>query len=99
MYNSKLIPLYTAFLHNIKIFGYKIGIEFNEIVLVVEKNKYATKIANAYIVNDLHDWPKILLNSFKLKKCLFGATNIVKHRDKSKWEYRGYGIAYDGATS
>ena len=48
-------------------------------------------------------WPLIwtfeqdLLNNFVLKSCLFGATNIVKNRDKSKYVYIGYGIAFDGA--
>ena len=32
---------------------------------------------NAYIVYDLDDWPKIPLNSFKIKFALFGATNII----------------------
>ena len=26
-------------------------------------------------------------------------TNIVKHRDQSKWEYSGYGIVFDGTGS
>ena len=28
---------------------------------------------------------------------MFGATNIVKHIDKSMYVYRGHGIAFDGA--
>ena len=31
------------------------------------------------------------------KKCLLGATNIVKDRDKNKWVYSGYGITFDCA--
>ena len=27
---------------------------------------------------------------------MFGATNIAKNSDKSKWVYGGYGIAFDG---
>ena len=27
---------------------------------------------------------------------MFGATNIAKNSDKSKWMYSGYGIAFDG---
>ena len=30
---------------------------------------------------------------------MFGATNIVKNSDKSKWVYTGYGIAFDGEGS
>ena len=36
LYTSKLILLHTAFLHNMKRFGCKIGIQFNKSVLVVE---------------------------------------------------------------
>ena len=37
VYASKLIILYTAFVHKIKRFGYKIGIQFQKSVLVVKK--------------------------------------------------------------
>ena len=30
---------------------------------------------------------------------MFGATNIVKRSDKSKYVYTTYGIAFDGASS
>ena len=63
MYTFKLTPLYTAFLHNIKLSVSKIGIQFNKSVLVVEQNNYATKIVNAYIAYDLDDCPKIPLNN------------------------------------
>ena len=65
--------------------------------LVVEQNIYTTKIINAYIVYDLDNWPKILLNNFKLKNCLFAANKMVKNSNKSKYVYSGYGIAFDGA--
>ena len=39
-----------CFLDNIKRFGYKIGIQFNKSILVVEQNNHATKIENACIV-------------------------------------------------
>lgn len=41
---------------------------------------------------------KIRLTSFRQKSCLLGAPNIVKNRDKSKYVYRGYGIAIDGLS-
>ena len=40
VYNSNLNPLYTAFLHSIKLFGYKMGIEFDKDPLAVEQNNY-----------------------------------------------------------
>ena len=42
---------------------------------------------------------RFLLTVLNKKKLLFGATNIVKHRDKNRHVYSGYGIAFDGAGS
>ena len=88
---------YSTFLHNIKLFGYKIGIQFNKSVLVVENN-YATTIVHVYIVYDLDNWSRNTLNNFILKNRLFAATIIVKSSDKNKYYvYSGYGKAFDGA--
>ena len=46
-------------------------IKFDKDPLVVEQNNYTTKIVNAYVIHELDTWPKILLNNFKLTKCLF----------------------------
>ena len=77
MYNSKLKPLYTAFLHSIKISGYRIRTKFDKDPLCVEQNNYLTKILNFYIFYDLDAWPKNPTNNFKFKNCLFGATSMV----------------------
>ena len=66
MYNSKLKPLYTAFLHSIKLSECRIG-------------NYATKTVNAYTVYDLDAWANNPLNNFKLKNCFYGATYIAKN--------------------
>ena len=55
---STLAPLYTAFLHNIKLSAYRIRTQFNKSVLVLEQNNYLTKIVNVYVVYDYADWPK-----------------------------------------
>ena len=73
-------------MRSIKLSGYRMRIKFDNSVLAIEQNNYATKIVNAYVVYDSDDWPKILLNNFKLKNCLFGATNIVKYGDKMAME-------------
>ena len=52
VYTSKIKPLYTYFLHNIKLSGFKVKIKFNKDPLAVEQNNYVTKIVNAYIVYD-----------------------------------------------
>ena len=38
------------------------------------------------MVYHLENWTKIPLRNFTLKICLFGATNIRKDNDKSKYE-------------
>ena len=82
-------PLYTAFLHSVKLSGYKMGIKFDKDPLSAEQNNYVIKIVNVYIVYELYDWSKTLLKNFTLKNCLFGVTNIVKNSDKYKWVYSG----------
>ena len=72
------MPLYTAFLHSIKLSGYRIEIKFDKDPLALEQNNYLTKIVNVYIVYDLDVWPRNPTNNFKIKNFLFGATNIVK---------------------
>ena len=71
VYNSKLKPLYTAFLHSIKLSGYKMGIKFDKDPLAVEQNNYLTKIVNVYIVYDLAAWPRNLTNNFKFKSKIY----------------------------
>ena len=74
-------------------------IKFAKDLVAVEQNNYATEIVNAYIVYKLDTSLKIILNNFKLKNCLFGATNTVKSSDKEKWVYSGYGLAFLRAGS
>ena len=68
---------YTAFCHNIEYFRYKIGIRFNQRVLVVQQNSYATKSVNTCIVYNFDNCPRNPLNSFTLKNCLFCSNDIV----------------------
>ena len=82
VYNSKLKPLYTGFLHSIKRSAYKMGITFDKDPLVVKQINYLTKIVNVCIVYDLDTWPENPTNNFKFKNCFFGATNILRNSDK-----------------
>ena len=79
-------------MHSIKPFGYGMGIKFDKDPLAVEQNNYVTKIDNVYVVYELDTSSKIPFKNFKLKNCLFGATNIVKNSDKEKWVYQVLGI-------
>ena len=53
VYTSKRKALYTAFLHSIKLSGYRMGIKFDKNPLAVEQKNHLTKIVNLYIVYDL----------------------------------------------
>ena len=66
VYTSKLFPLYNLSPIT-KCFDCKLGLQFNNSVLVVEKNNYTTKILNACIVYDIDDRPINTLNNFILK--------------------------------
>ena len=81
MYTSRLKPLFITFLNSIKLSGDRMGIKLDKDPSAVQQNNYTTKIVNAYIVCDLDAWPNNPLNNFKLKNCLFCATNIVKNSD------------------
>ena len=99
VYNSSIDALNNDFLPKIKYFGYKVGIQFNNTPLVVEKNNYKQKIVNACIAYVLHNWSKVLLRIFTLKKCLFGATTTIKNCVEEKYVYSDYEIAFDGEVS
>ena len=58
------------------------GVKFDKDPLAVEQNNYVSKIVNVYIAFDLDAWPRNPTNDFKFKKCLFGATTVVKKSDK-----------------
>ena len=70
--------------------------KFNNSLLGEHQNNYTTKIANVYIVFGLDTWLRNLSDSFVLKNYLFGATNITKISDKSKFVYSDYGMTFNG---
>ena len=80
----------------VKRFVCKIGIQFRNTPLAIDRNTFTTKTVNDYIVYNLDNWPKIPLEIFTLKNCLLGGTNIATNSERSKWVYRGYEIAFDG---
>ena len=45
----KLKPSHIAFMHSIKLYGYRMTITFDKDPLAVEQNNHTTKIVNAYI--------------------------------------------------
>ena len=59
--------------------------QFDKDPLAVEQNNYLTKIVNVYIAYDLDSWRRNLINNFKFKNIIFGATSRVKNRDTEKY--------------
>ena len=57
------------------------------------------KIVSVYIVYGIDAFPRNCTYNFKFKKCLFGATSMVKSSDKKKYAYGGYGMTFDGVGS
>ena len=62
--NSKIKPLYTAILNNIKLPEKRVGIKFDKEPLAVEQNNYLTKAVNVYIAYDLDASPRKPTNKF-----------------------------------
>ena len=61
--------------------------------LVLQKKSLVLILVNFYIVYYLDAQSKITFRGLTLKNCLFGATNIVKNRDKEKY-VQSYGLAF-----
>ena len=99
LYTSKLRPSYTAFLHSMKLSGYKMVIKTDKFSLAVAQNNYAIKLVNVYVVYDLDAWLRNPTNNFKLKNCLFGTMNIAKNSDKEKYVCSGSGITFTSSSS
>ena len=72
-------------MHGTKLSGYRIGIKFDNSIVVAEENNYTSKIVSAYISYDLDTWSKFPVTTF-----------TVKYKVKEKWVYNDYGIAFDG---
>ena len=88
---SHHIPWHASFLHIMGCYGYKVGIQFNKSVLVVEQNNYATK--GPFIVNCFLNCPKNCL-----KSCMLAATDIVKDSDKGNYVYCRHQIGFVGGS-
>ena len=99
IFKSNLHPLYNAFLSNIKSFECKMGMQFNNIALIVDQNNYAAKTVNAYIEYVLDYCPKSMLTKFVSENFLYCASDIVKHSHKSKYVCSGYGTPFDGSSN
>ena len=67
-----------------------------------EKNKVIipnnNNVINIYCVYELQPISSSRDDTFTIKNALFGAMQITKNADTSKYDYKGYGICFDGGT-
>ena len=100
LYTSKLKPLYTAFLHSIKISGYKVGIKFDKDPLTVEQNNLKGCLfrGNSIVKNsDTEKWMysshwiafdgksmRSFGNDYAKNVIIFGCNNSSCHADNRK---------------
>ena len=76
-------------------YGTKTRVEFIGSCLKQSKISYNHgKVVNIYIVYELGA-SSFHINDPTLKNCLFGAVTLAKNVDTDKYEYSGYGIAFD----
>ena len=68
LYNSRLIPLHAAFLANIKYFRSKIGMQFNNTPLVLEKKELHDQNYKCLHPLKFRELAKSPLRNFTLKK-------------------------------
>ena len=93
IYISKFKPFHNALLHRIKLFGYRMGIEFDKDSLAVEQKQNFKCLYCLWF----RCFPRNPTNNFKFKNCLFEATCVVINGDKEKYAYTSSGIAFDSA--
>ena len=74
---TEIYLLHNDLLLNVKRCRHKIGKQFNDTPLVIDRYNYVIKTVNAYTFYDLDYWPINFPNKFVSKICLFGATNRV----------------------
>ena len=68
--------------------------EQNKVIMPNNNN-----VINIYCVHDLRQVNVPLIIEFAILNALFGATEITKNADTSKYKYKGYGICFDKGGS
>ena len=73
------------------------GSHFQQNNISTSNNNHVIKndVINIYIVCKLDPIASIRDTTFTIQNALFGAMQITKNADTSKYEYKGYGICFD----
>ena len=79
-----------------KMYVYLQGNYFKQNNLVNANNKVVSNgVINTYIVYKLDPIASSRDTTFTIQNALFGAMQITKNADTSKYDYKGYGICFD----
>ena len=76
-----------------KMYVYLQGSHFRQNTVIVTPNK--NNVINIYVVYKLDPIASSRDDTFTLQNALFGAMQITKNGDTSKYNYKGYGICFD----
>ena len=71
---------------------YLSGIHFQQNKVIILNNNY---VINIYCVYQMEPRANSRLSNFTVQNALFGAIQITKNTDTSKYECKGYGICFD----
>ena len=80
-----------------RMYVYLQGSHFQQNNVLTSNNDHAiiNDVVNIYIVYKLDPIASIRDTTFTIQNALFGAMQITKNADTSKYDYKGYGICFD----
>ena len=80
-----------------KMYVYLQGSHFQQSNILTSNNDHVinNNVINIYIVYKLDPVASSRDTTFTMQNALFGAMQITKNADTSKYDYKGYGICFD----
>ena len=80
-----------------RMYVYLQGSHFQQNNVLTSNNNHVINndVVNIYIVYKLDPIASIRYTTFTIQNALFGAMQIIKNPDTSKYDYKGYGICFD----
>ena len=91
---KKELPIFK---NHEKMYVYLQGSHFQQNNILTSNNNHVIKnnVINIYIVYKLDPIASSRGTTFTKQNALFGAMQITKNADTSKYDYKGYGICFD----
>ena len=93
-YTKKELPILK---NDGRMYIYLQGSHFQQNNVLTSNNNHVINndVINIYIVYKLDPIASIRDTTFTIQNALFGAMQIAKNADTSKYDYKGYGICFD----